>query len=124
MATRLCRVRGVLGVVAMLAGSGVALGHGSLATPPSRIYSAFNEGPESPISDAVADAVAIGGTQPLYDWNELVNFHPGTNDEQRVINYSVAIPDGQLASAGNPKFVGFDQVRTDWPANRYRGGSF
>ncbi len=100
MVTRLRGVSGALAVVTILAGAGIALGHGSLATPQSRIYNAFNEGPENPISDAVA----IGGTQPLYDWNELVNFHPGTNDEQRVIDYSIAIPDGQLASAGNAKF--------------------
>jgi predicted carbohydrate-binding protein with CBM5 and CBM33 domain len=124
MVNRLRDVSGALAVVTMLIGSGAALGHGSLATPQSRIYNAFTEGPESPISDAVVDAVAIGGTQPLYDWNELVNFHPGTNAQQRVIDYSIAIPDGQLASAGNAKFAGFDQVRDDWPSTDIESGPF
>ena len=104
--------------------TGLAFGHGSLSHPPSRIYSAFQEGPEQPVSDAVIDAIAIGGTQPLYDWNELVNFHPGTSDQQRVIDYSQTIPDGQLASAGNAKYAGFDQVRSDWPSTELQPGPF
>ena len=86
MVIRLRCVSGALAVVTVLAGAGIALGHGSLATPQSRIYNAFNEGPENPISDAVADAVAIGGTQPLYDWNELVNFHPLVNTMTTTIS--------------------------------------
>ena len=67
------------GAVALsLALTSAVIGHGTLSSPPSRIYIGFNEGPESPESQAVADAIAIGGTQPLYDWNELVAFHPGT----------------------------------------------
>ncbi len=100
----------------------MATAHGSLSHPTSRIYNAFLEGPENPISDAVTDLVAIGGTQPLYDWNEVVNFHPGDADFQRTIDYTQTIPDGQLASAGNPKYAGLDQVRADWPATSMSPG--
>jgi predicted carbohydrate-binding protein with CBM5 and CBM33 domain len=110
--------------LSLLATTTAVIGHGSLTSPPSRIYIAWQEGPESPTSDAVADAIAIGGTQPLYDWNELVAFHPGDADYQRTIDYSLSIPDGQLASAGNPKFAGFDQVREDWPSTQIESGPF
>ncbi|MAJ47759.1 MAG: hypothetical protein CBC35_10920 [Planctomycetes bacterium TMED75] len=110
--------------LSLLATTAAVIGHGSLSYPPSRIYIAWQDGPEAPISDAVADAIAIGGTQPLYDWNELVAFHPGTADYQRTIDYSQSIPDGQLASAGNPKYAGFDQVRDDWPSTVVESGPF
>ena len=100
------------------------LAHGSLSTPPSRVYSAFLEGPEDPSSDAVRAVVQIGGTQPLYDWNELVAFHPGSVEFQRDVPYWETIPDGQLASAGNPKYAGFDQVRDDWPTTEIQSGPF
>ena len=100
------------------------MGHGSLADPPSRIYLAFSEGPENPQSEAVRSAIEIGGTQPLYDWNELVAFHPGTPDYQRSVPYWDTIPNGQLASAGNPKYAGFDQVRDDWPATSIEPGPY
>ncbi len=110
--------------LSLLASTTAVIGHGSLCNPPSRIYLAWDQGPENPQSAAVADAIAIGGTQPLYDWNELVAFHPGNADYQRNIDYSQTIPDGQLASAGNPKYAGFDQVRDDWPAMAIESGPF
>ena len=99
-------------------------GHGSLSSPPSRVYSAFLEGPETPQSDAVRAAIELGGTQPLYDWNELVAFHPGSPEFQRQVPYRETIPNGQLASAGNPKYAGFDQVRDDWPTTDIQSGPF
>jgi chitin-binding protein len=99
-------------------------GHGSLAVPVSRVYSAYLEGPENPQSEAVREAINIGGTQPLYDWNGLAAFHPGSAQEQSNIDYSLNIPDGQLASAGNPVYAGFDQVREDWPTTAIESGPF
>ena len=104
--------------------TGTVLGHGSLADPPSRIYSAFLEGPESPQSEAVRSVVQLGGTQQLYDWNELVAFHPGDPDYQRNVPYWETIPNGQLASAGNPKYAAFDQVRDDWPTTDIQSGPY
>ncbi|RME63821.1 MAG: chitin-binding protein, partial [Caldilineae bacterium] len=82
--------------------------HGSLAYPISRIYACYLEGPESPDSAACQDAVAEGGTQPLYDWNE-VNL-PDVDGQHQA-----RIPDGQLCSAGRAKYAAFDRPRTDWP---------
>jgi chitin-binding protein len=81
--------------------------HGSLAYPVSRVYACYLEGPERPQSLACQEAVAQGGTQPLYDWNE-VNLPDVAGEHQ------ARIPDGQLCSAGREKYAAFDQPRTDW----------
>ena len=41
--------------------------HGSMETPPSRVYGCFLEGPENPKSAACKAAVAAGGTQVIPD---------------------------------------------------------
>jgi chitin-binding protein len=102
----------------------LAHAHGSLSVPVSRIYNGFLQGPESPPSPAVAAAIAIGGTQPFYDWNELVNFAPGQPPYQMDVPYSTFIPDGKLASGGNFKYRGLDLVRDDWPATSMTPGPF
>ena len=99
-----------------------AFGHGSMGYPISRTYNGFQEGPESPQSAAVGDAVDCGGTQPLYDWHEVVNFFPGSPDFQRDVPYEEEIPDGRLASGNNPKYFCFDEVRSDWPATDMASG--
>lgn len=100
----------------------IAVAHGSLSQPISRIYSGFLEDPQSPDSAAVQDAIAIGGTQPFYDWNEVVNFHPGTPAQQMMVPYHLSIPDGEIASGGNFKYRGLDQVRDDWPTTPMSAG--
>jgi chitin-binding protein len=85
------------------------LSHGSMQSPISRVYNCFLEGPESPDSAACQAAVAMGGTQPLYDWNEI-------NLANANGNHQALIPDGKLCSAGRSKFAGFDQARLDWVA--------
>tara|TARA_Y100000589_G_scaffold316625_1_gene341586 strand:- start:1654 stop:2883 length:1230 start_codon:yes stop_codon:yes gene_type:complete len=102
--------------------AGTALGHGSMGYPISRTYSAYLEGPESPISDAVQDAVACGGSQPLYDWHEVANFFPGTPEYQREIPYELYIPNGRLASGNNDKYACYDAARNDWPATQMTSG--
>ena len=109
-----CATVGAVALCSSL-GTQTLFGHGSLAQPVSRIYSAFQEGPEAPQSEAVRQMIEIGGTQPLYDWNEVVNFHPGSPEYQRSIDYSLSIRDGHLASADNEKYAGLDQIRDDWP---------
>jgi chitin-binding protein len=83
--------------------------HGSMQTPVSRVYNCFLEGPESPDTAACQAAVALGGTQALYDWNEI-NL-ANANGQHRAL-----IPDGKLCSAGKDKYKGFDQARADWVA--------
>ncbi|OLB79950.1 MAG: hypothetical protein AUI14_08535 [Actinobacteria bacterium 13_2_20CM_2_71_6] len=92
--------------------------HGSMQNPVSRVYECFLEGPEHPQTAPCQAAVAIGGTQPLYDWNEIHLLN--ANGQSRSL-----IPDGKLCSAGVDKYKGFDQARADWPAtNMPKSGSF
>src|SRR5919109_5014603 len=85
----------------------VVQGHGAMQTPMSRAYSCFLENPETPDTLACRDAIAMGGTQPLYDWNEV-------NIRDAGGNHRAIIPDGKLCSAGRDKYAAFDQPRTDW----------
>src|SRR5215510_1468571 len=83
-----------------------AFAHGSMQNPISRTYECFLENPEHPTSAACQAAVAIGGTQPLYDWNEVHLLNAAGQSRQ-------LIPDGKLCSAGLDKYKGFDQARAD-----------
>ncbi|KAB8141529.1 cellulose-binding protein [Chloroflexia bacterium SDU3-3] len=85
----------------------VADAHGSMLTPISRVYACYLEGPESPDTMACRDAIAQGGTQPLYDWNEV-------NISNASGNHRALIPDGKLCSAGRAKYAAFDEPRLDW----------
>ncbi len=92
--------------------------HGTVTSPPSRVWICFQENPESPDSPACIDAVAMYGTQALYDWNEVARMD--ANGMHREI-----IADGNLASAGRPdKYGGLDQVRDDWIATPVTPGPF
>ena len=111
-----------MALLALALPAGTALGHGSMGFPISRTYSAYLEGPESPISDAVRDAVECGGSQPLYDWHEVANFFAGTPEYQRSIPYDLYIPNGRLASGNNDKYACYDAARNDWPATEMTSG--
>ncbi|MEU8826324.1 lytic polysaccharide monooxygenase [Streptomyces sp. NPDC048636] len=93
-----------------------AVAHGSMQNPVSRVSACFAEGPESPDSAACKAAVAAGGTQPLYDWNE-VNIPDAAGRHKQII------PDGKLCSAGREKYKGLDLPRADWPASAMKAGS-
>jgi chitin-binding protein len=87
---------------------GPAQAHGSMQKPVSRTYECFLENPEHPTSNACKAAVALGGTQPFYDWNE-VNLLNADGQHHQLI------PDGKLCSAGRAKYQGFDLAGADWP---------
>ena len=89
--------------------------HGSMQSPVSRTYACFLEGPESPDSAACRAAVAAGGTQALYDWNEV-------NIADAAGRHRELIPDGRLCSANRDKYRGFDLARADWPATALPSG--
>ncbi|ATL81911.1 chitin-binding protein [Streptomyces malaysiensis subsp. malaysiensis] len=89
--------------------------HGSMQDPVSRVSACFAEGPESPDSAACKAAVEAGGTQPLYDWNE-VNIPDAAGRHKEII------PDGKLCSAGRDKYKGLDLPRADWPATAMTAG--
>ncbi|WP_219468179.1 lytic polysaccharide monooxygenase auxiliary activity family 9 protein [Nonomuraea rhizosphaerae] len=95
---------------------GAANAHGTMNNPPSRTMVCFTENPESPKSAACKQAVALGGTQPLYDWNE-VNLANAAGRHREII------PDGKLCSAGRDKYRGFDQARADWPTTTMASGA-
>ncbi|WP_031511147.1 lytic polysaccharide monooxygenase auxiliary activity family 9 protein [Streptomyces megasporus] len=89
--------------------------HGSMTDPVSRVAACHAEGPESPTSAACKALVAAGGTQPLYDWNE-VNIGDAAGRHRQII------PDGKLCSAGREKYKGLDLPRADWPATPMSAG--
>ncbi|MER7663143.1 MULTISPECIES: lytic polysaccharide monooxygenase [unclassified Streptomyces] len=93
-----------------------AFAHGSMTDPVSRVSACFAEGPESPESAACKAAVAAGGTQPLYDWNEV-------NIANAAGNHQQLIPDGKLCSAGRDKYKGLDLPRGDWPSSKMTAGN-
>lgn len=92
-----------------------ASAHGALSNPVSRISACYAEGPEHPVSQVCKDLVAMSGTQPLYDWNE-VNI-ANANGQSRTI-----IPDGHLCSANRDKYKALDMARTDWPSTNVSAG--
>ena len=61
----------MVGSLLALLPSTPAISHGTLSNPPSRVYVCKNENPENPTSAACKAAVAAGGTQAFYDWNEV-----------------------------------------------------
>ena len=93
-----------------------AVAHGSMTDPVSRVAGCYAEGPESPRSAACRAAVAVSGTQALYDWN-------GVNIANAAGKSKEIIPDGKLCSAGNDKYKGLDLARADWPATRLTSGN-
>jgi len=103
-------------LVVLVLPSSPASGHGTMSNPASRVYTCWKEGPESPDSAACKAAVAAGGTQALYDWNEVSLLEAGGNHQG-------LIPDGKLCSAGRDKYRGLDLPRTDWPAKSISAGN-
>ena len=99
----------------LLFAAAAAFGHGSMADPISRTYQGFLENPQSPQSNAVLAAIAVGGTQAFYDWNEV---------SRNILDYDyqAAIPDGQIPGAGRKKYAGLNLARTDWPATMVVAG--
>ncbi|WP_283138040.1 lytic polysaccharide monooxygenase auxiliary activity family 9 protein [Rhizohabitans arisaemae] len=93
-----------------------ASAHGSMQTPASRTWMCFQDNIENPRTPACKAAVALGGTQPLYDWNEVNQAN--ANGQHRSL-----IPDGKLCSGGRDKYRGFDQARADWPTTNLNAGS-
>lgn len=93
-----------------LAITGVAMGHGALESPLSRVYGCYLS---RNASAACKAAVALGGEQAVYDWN-------GVNIGDVAGRHRERIPDGRLCSAGREQHKGFDLARADWPATTLR----
>ncbi|MBA9006664.1 MULTISPECIES: lytic polysaccharide monooxygenase auxiliary activity family 9 protein [Thermomonospora] len=112
--TVLAAALGATGLLGLTAAP--ALAHGSMQNPASRSFTCRQENPESPTSAACKAAVALGGTQAIYDWHE-VNIADAAGRHRQII------PDGKLCSAGRDKYKGLDLARADWPATRLTAGA-
>ncbi|MFC4590093.1 lytic polysaccharide monooxygenase auxiliary activity family 9 protein [Sphaerisporangium corydalis] len=98
-----------------------ALAHGALQAPASRTYACYTDGLTSsgeirPTNPACAQAVAAGGTQPLYDWYGVLR----SDGAGRTRGF---IPDGKLCSGGFAKYAAYDAARADWPASVLQAGA-
>ena len=95
--------------LALLFAAGVVWAHGTIYSPPSRVYLCrFADNPESPENPACAAAVAFaGGSQFLYDWNGI---RQGDANGQ----HQLVVPDGELCSGGGVEYGGLDLPRDDW----------
>lgn len=101
--------------IAALAASGIAASatawaHGTLEMPISRVYACYQEGPESPKSEACKAAKTVAGPQAFYDWN-------GVRQGDAGGNHQAVVPDGQICSGGGAEFRGLDLARPDWTAS-------
>jgi predicted carbohydrate-binding protein with CBM5 and CBM33 domain len=103
-------------LLAVIAPATPASAHGTLSDPPSRVYRCKNEGPERPTSDGCKAAVALGGSAPFYDWNEVSLLDAGSQHRAKI-------PDGKLCSAGRDKYRGLDIATAGWPAKSVRPGA-
>jgi|GEM_PF-2803303 len=92
--------------------------HGTVTSPPSRVWVCYQENPENPDSPACEAAIIGWGTKAFYDWNEVARMDAYGMHQDIIM-------DGNLASAGRPdKFGGLDQVRDDWVATAVTPGPF
>jgi chitin-binding protein len=115
-AVALAAIAATTPLVAALLPASPASAHGTMTTPASRVYACYKEGPETLTNAAcIAARESMGSTQPFYDWN-AVSILDVSGRHQAMI------PDGQLCSAGRPKYRGLDLARADWPATRITAG--
>ena len=95
-------ITAVLAVASLVLSPHALFGHGSVGDPVSRVYRIFLENPQTPQRPVSTEAIAVGGTQPFYDWSEVNRLVPNY-DGDNLAPYRAIIPDGQLASAGREK---------------------
>ncbi|WP_438479551.1 lytic polysaccharide monooxygenase [Oleiharenicola lentus] len=91
--------------------------HGTLIAPKSRVYRIYEHNVENPTAPWAKAALAISTKNAFYTWNQVSQNIPSYNHRQ-------AVPDGHLASGGNPIYFGIDLVRPDWPATPVASGNY
>lgn len=102
------------------------LGHGTVTSPISRVYSIYLEGPDSPQSPSATAAIAHAGSSQYYTWNQVSKNVP--TYASITDSYASVIPDGKLASGDSGSgldFGGLDLVSPDWdwPATPVSAGT-
>ena len=95
--------------------------HGVAMMPGARTFLCYQDGIRSTgeiiaFNPACADAIAQGGTQPLYDWFGVLRSDGGG----RTNGF---IPDGQICSGGTTKYAAYNAARTDWPVTHLTSGA-
>ncbi|WP_248965051.1 lytic polysaccharide monooxygenase auxiliary activity family 9 protein [Sphaerisporangium perillae] len=116
---RITLTAAAFGATHLLLGSwaaGPAGAHGALENPLSRAAACAPERGEAATSKACAAAMAKSAPNALDDWDTLRV--PGVGGRDREV-----IPDGELCSAGLPRFAGLDLPRGDWPATELPAGA-
>jgi chitin-binding protein len=93
-----------------------AQAHGALDNPVSRVVACGPDGHQNAQSAACKAAVAVSGTLPFANWDNLRVANVGGRDRE-------VIPDGKLCSGGLPAYKGLDLPRADWPATRLAAGA-
>jgi len=105
----------------LAAAASPAVGHGTLSSPPSRVYRAWSGGcMNNP--DPFLQGIINQEINACWNWNELVNFAPAEDYDQFDVPFAQLIPDGRLASANNPRFAAFDAVSDLWPTTPVAAG--
>ena len=112
-------------LLGILISSSVALAHGSLEWPKSRVKHIYDAMNQTPRPVWAAQAIALDGEQSYYTWNQMSRNFPSAIQGNPQAYYD-QIPDGQLASAGNLpataqlpshpglSFSGLDTVSPSW----------
>jgi chitin-binding protein len=98
-----------------------ASAHGVMMKPASRTFFCWKDGLTStgeivPRNPACGAAIAISGTNSMYNWFGVLR-SDGAGRGQGFV------PDGQLCSGGNPTYSGFDLARSDWPLTHLSAGA-
>ena len=107
--------------VAVIIAPPAAEAHGVTMMPGARTFLCYQDGIRSTgeiiaFNPACADAIAQGGTQPLYDWFGVLRSDGGG----RTVGF---IPDGQICSGGTTKYAAYNAARTDWPLTHLTSGA-
>ncbi|MCH2160339.1 MAG: lytic polysaccharide monooxygenase [Phycisphaerales bacterium] len=108
---------------AALAPATLAMGHGTMSNPPSRIYRCWT-GDCMNNPDPFLQGIINQDMDACWNWNEKVNFFSSDEYDQLNIPFHVKIPDGQIASAANPRFAALDTVSDQWPTAPVESGPF
>jgi predicted carbohydrate-binding protein with CBM5 and CBM33 domain len=104
-----------------LTASSPASAHGVSISAGARTYLCYVDGltetgeimPDNP---ACADAVAQGGTQPLYDWFGVLR----SDGAGQTVGF---IDDGEICGGGTEKYAAYNMARTDWPQTHLTAGA-
>lgn len=120
-------------VAALFTFSSLAVGHGTLVSPMSRVYRVYLSNPENPDFALAQAAVDMDGSQSYYNWNELSRNIPEAVQAGLPpgFSYEPWLPNGHIASGGRIDantpdytltYLGLDQASRNWPTTAVLAG--